>query len=139
MTIINSVDIKKHFGCEVHAADKDYLCPSLTWVRRDLLPKYREFKRKYKLDKYEPEIQDCDDAAVYLYAFARALHSRTSKNRDVTIALGEIWYKTRNGGFHSIDSVFIGKDAVLKFIEPQTPAIVDLTPAERKSIWFVRF
>lgn len=75
----------------------------------------------------------CADAQVEYYKHARAMWIKGQ-----AIAVGEIWYVVRNGGGgHAIVCAITDKGPL--FIEPQTGAILTLTPVELQSISFKRF
>jgi len=137
MTIITPAQIRKHFKCDVYVADKDYACPSFSWLRRTLFPKYRSFKKKHDLDYWKTSF-DCDNHAVICFAMAQVFHHKQFAKYAEAVAVGEIWYNAKQGP-HAINAAFIGKDKKLVFIEPQGPREITLTKKEQRSIWFARF
>ena len=88
------------------------------------------------------ERYDCNHFASLWIALARtryaveAWHSSTAAQ---TLALAEVWYLRggQPGRGHAI--VAASTDAGLRFIEPQTGALVTLTDAERASITLVKW
>jgi hypothetical protein len=54
------------------------------------------------------------------------------------LAVGEFFYHSARGP-HAVVAAFVGEPAGLVFIEPQNNEVITLTPAERRSAFFVRF
>lgn len=82
---------------------------------------------------------DCNHFAAYYVALAQTrfylanFHSRTPAQ---TLALGVFWYQSARGA-HAVVAAFTERG--LLFIEPQTGAELQLTPAERASAWLKLF
>ena len=165
MNFINAQYITSQFPW-AKVADETYA----TLTKRQLLDMYVHYW--HVLDSVEDHDgepltrwlpnRDCDNKAGWFRMFSQAYYSihfvsplSKSEEKDMPqgVAVGEVWYQTRQGGGHAINVAFLDQGANKPprevFIEPQTDPhgqgatiFVDLTTDERKSLKqydFMRF
>ena len=133
---INGAAIRAQFACPVVTADLDYATPTLRWL---LGPFWNHFRaRRGALGKWTAK-NDCDNFARAYAQDAQDSHALSKGSEAQALAVGEIFYVQDSGGGHAINAAFVDNPPRLVFIEPQTGQAVDLTPAERASIFFARF
>ena len=135
----------------VRVADATYGVPSLRYITEDFASWWRLKLKERGLGVWEPT-WDCDDFAWTCYTDIRWAHYNTRKSQAEGISLGVMYYNAGEraegggGGGHAINLAYVedGGEKKLVFLEPQflasgRPPILNLTPAEIKSCWFVNF
>lgn len=84
---------------------------------------------------------DCTHFASLYVALARARYAAQAWHAPAsapqTLALAEVWYRSASRGNHAIVAALTAGGLV--FIEPQTGEILNLTPAEKASAYFVKW
>jgi hypothetical protein len=137
--------------CFVHVPDREYDCPTKSWLlEKEYWKWFRDKQYKLGVQTFVNECNDCDDYSSRYRVGAQILNTRRVwKNvlkqmvgmvtQPLPIAVGEVWYKQNAGGGHAINCAFIGSRPDFVFIEPQTQKIVELSNSEIRSIFFVRF
>ena len=119
----------------VIAPDRDYLCPTRRWLLGQVYDSFAGFLGTYG-QRYERQF-DCDDFARTFAVWAVLENAQRTKDAE-GIAVGELFYRRRDGGGHAIN-VAVLEDKKTLYIEPQTGRPIRLNKDEVGSIWFVRF
>lgn len=122
----------QRFGINPVVVDQTYAIINSDWL--DEFLKFHAFHRKELGLKWET-FWDCDSFARDFANLADLHHGPTSGAE--AIAIGEVFYKTDEGGYHAINLALTDKGIV--FIEPQISEIVELSNAEKMSIFYIRF
>lgn len=137
---LSSHQIRSHFKCQADIADKDFFVPSRTWLVETFGQWYQEVLKAFGETKWKEHF-DCDNFSDLYHALAQVCNAKRKPPTPQAVAVGKIWYVTRDEYAHAINCAFIRKDRKPKlvFVEPQGPDIVPLTKKEIESIYWVRF
>ena len=124
-------------------ADDAYVLPDPRWIEEQFLPNFTSFTKALGIDKYQPEINDCDDMARTGAFFGHYLFKKTFPDYKKPLAMGEFWYEkeipgvTNNTG-HAINFFVVfnkaDKTIGLVFFDPQMNSIVKLSQTEMASV-----
>jgi hypothetical protein len=113
-------------------------------VKADALPDYYQSFRKRLFDdgvvKWDERF-DCNHFVSYYVALAQTqfyLKNWGATTPAQTLAMAEVWYRP-GGGKKGHAIVAAQTDRGLLFIEPQTGRTVTLSPAERQSVFLVKW
>jgi hypothetical protein len=122
----------------VFRGDDDFFVPASEWYKKEFFPWYELQLRHYHVRGYTGS-WDCDKYAGALNLFGNICHAQTSPRKSESLAIAEIHYLPDNSVTrHAINAVIID-DNQLKFIEPQKPEFIKLSPSEQRSITFMKF
>jgi hypothetical protein len=122
----------------VFRGDEKYFVPATEFYKTEFFPWYEMQLRHYKVRSYK-QSWDCDKYANTFQVFANICHSQNSPKKSEGIAVAEIHYLPDHSSTpHAINAVFVDQKE-LKFIEPQTPEFIKLSPREQTSITFMKF
>ena len=121
------------FGVEpVILVDSDYAI-----IQRKWLDEFLAFHADYRFQndfKWET-FWDCDDFARDFANLATKHHGGLSGMQ--AMAIGEVFYQMDSGVYHAINIALT--DEGILFIEPQASRVVELSEAEKLSIFYIRF
>lgn len=121
--------------------DDKYLLPTPGWIKNDFSAGLFEFQAFFGISRWSTESNDCDKFALATVFYAHWLHEK-SPNRTVSagITCGEVYYISSRGGPHAINFFVVSNKGELQviFYEPQTCSIIQLSPAELKSITLLK-
>lgn len=131
-------------------SDKDYYCPSLEVVKREIFPRYWRWMQSLKWSRWVHK-WDCDNFADAFKLFSCGYYEQVIESEANGIAVGVINYmanqKAEDGlkGGHAINIIYIqdeknddGTDSFNTiFLEPQNGKIYQLSKEEFDSIWTV--
>ena len=113
-------------------------------VKADALPAYYDSFRKRLFDdgvvKWDARF-DCNHFASYYVALAQTqyyLRNWGSTTPAQTLALAEVWFRP-GGGLKGHAIVAAWTDAGLVFVEPQSGARLNLSDAERASVFLCKW
>lgn len=124
-------------------ADQTYALPSENWIKTEYSSALYSFLTSFKSSQWTSEENDCDNFASMSYSFSQILHHNTpSKLEKSSLAFGEFWYITKNGGGHAINVLitWAGENQYkVLFYEPQLQQIIALDKDEIDSCLFYRF
>ena len=137
MKTIDAKDIRPFFKCFVDIADATYATPTEAWVTGPMKQKYEKTLQFLELETWETW-WDCDGFSSLYYCIAQIIHAQRHSTKAQGQAVGEVWYEQDSGQHHAINCVITDKRE-LKFIEPQGPKWMTLSPKEQKNIYYVRF
>ena len=118
--------------------DASYAAPTLDWLTG---PFWSYFRTSRAALGTWTRRNDCDNFARAYAQAAQDAHALTAGNDADALAAGEVFYFQAGDPArgHAINCAFVGADASLVFIEPQTGQPVTLSTNERNSVFFVRF
>ena len=118
------------------AADAKYIMPTRGELEKAV------FESPVSGYEYVPEIEDCDDYALFLQAdiirkrYDDYKAGKIPKGQQYPWAFGQIWYDDPKIGSHAVNICITFDDGVL-LIEPQTNKI--RKPEKNIKISFIRF
>lgn len=138
--MITAARIQLQFiGCpHIILPDESYATPTLHWLQGLFWEWFRAARWSHNLDRWTRK-NDCDNFARAYAQAAQDCHAGSHGSDAEALAVGEYFYQKAGAGGHAIVAAFVGDPAELVFIEPQSNQLLDLTPAERASAFFVRF
>ena len=118
--------------------DRVYAKPTLEFLEGAFSKSLWSVQNFFGAASWSEEANDCDDFARCAAFLAQLLHYRTPGRPPASaLAVGELWYVRDNGEGHAINIAFTDKGVVC--YEPQTRAIVTLSPAEKNNCFKIRF
>ncbi len=127
----------------IHAPDANYALFSLNYIKGEGYEKFKEWLFKRGILGWRHTF-DCDNYAEAFRVFLQIIHSKSQKGKEdnskkQAVAIGVIWYERDGRGGHAINIVVSKNEdeLIVKFIEPQTGEELDLTDAEKESIFFL--
>lgn len=135
--VMTSQAITELVGFTVFAGDAFYAQVDSAWLAKF----YADFRKtlfNQGVVKWDGDF-DCDDFAAFYVALAKVRYFTTYFNTFMpaqSLAVGEFWYKSANGS-HAV--VIAATERGLVFIEPQSGAILNLTPEEKASCSLCKF
>jgi hypothetical protein len=133
--IITQTHICRQFPT-AKCSDESYTCPTEAWVE-SVFRAYKTLMKWLKVLSWRKH-HDCDDKAGGFRWLCGVKWGMPQSQKTQGVAVGEVWYRTDQGGRHAINVVFL--DAfTIRFVEPQGPKWVALSTAERDSVYFARF
>ena len=151
--VIGGRDVFVHFKNIKHLliTDRDFGVLKREFLLGEGYKGFKKWMGSAKLFKWRHN-WDCDNFAAAYKLYMSGVHaSANKKNRNSAegVAVGEVFYITKkdpatgqSGGGHAINVALIpdneGRYRKM-FIEPQSGEEIKLTPAELKSIWYVKF
>lgn len=119
--------------------DGRYVMPTLGWIEREFSHGLFGFQHALGIATWTAEAWDCDKFAIGASFYGKFLNS-VSPNRNVAaaLAIGELYYVKDVGGGHAINFFIVqaGQNLQIIFYEPQTRAVVSLSPTERERVMF---
>lgn len=121
-------------------ADESYVCPQLSWVQNEFSGVYREWLARFRLS-YMVDLWDCDDYTRLASTLASLCHAETPMAKECGLAFGEFWYRRRLTEPHAINAFCVALDTQiqLRFWEPQTQLIINLSQEEIETCTLLRF
>lgn len=119
-------------------ADRSYACPTLNWLKMVFAEALETFQSEFSQERWDQDINDCDDFARAAAFYAQWLHHNTKAPKAAALAFGELWFQQKTGGWHAINCAVV-EDNKLVFFEPQNQTVIQLTDDERLSCALVRF
>ncbi len=151
MKILNNFDVNQIVAetifksdLNLFVADGFYCMYSDNYIAGEGYKKFQKWLFNRGILNWRPSF-DCDNYAEAFRVFLQIIHSKTiSKQSDSaskqSVAFGIIWYTRDVNGGHAIN-FYITQHAdtdkpVLRFIEPQTGQIMQLSESELQSISF---
>lgn len=121
--------------------DAKYILPTRRWIDSDFSSGLWQFQHEMGIARWESESNDCDKFAIAASFYAKWLnHSSPNRNVDAGLAFGELYYLKSGlaGQGHAINFfiALAGDSIQLVCYEPQTRSVVELSPAEKQSVFF---
>ena len=116
--------------------DATYAPPRSDWLTGEFAAWFRSALFALNVGTYKPEAWDCDDYTDLYAALARLCHRRTSADTGTALPVGVMHYRSPQGPHAAV--VAITSDRGLVAVEPQTGALLTLTPAEAATAWLVK-
>lgn len=122
---------------KVVTADRAYVGVPKKWILGEFFIEWFKVRKEFNI-KYDTKF-DCDNFSGLYKALVQLFFSKSSKVKTDGLALGEIHFTQKDGGGgHSIITAMV-EDGEWIFIEPQTGLQIDLSPSEKRSVWFAYF
>lgn len=121
--------------------DAKYVIPTRRWVESDFSAGLWQFQNEMGISNWSAESNDCDKFAIAASFYAKWLN-HSSPNRSVAagLAMGELYYLKGGvtGQGHAINFFIVQVGEALQLIcyEPQTRTPVELSEAEKLSVFF---
>ena len=117
------------FGDVVHVNDRSYAFPNEDYLIDAAQGLIKKNNRKGL--SFGPK-WDCDDFAIDFVNLIKKNFAVTSDSTAEGIAVGFVSYRDDQNGFHAI-VWFLSPDSTVKFIEPQTGQLANLSEKETHS------
>jgi hypothetical protein len=125
-------------GTWVNLPDTQYSLPAEDWLSGSFASGLGSLLGQLGF-AWSAEKMDCDDFARFAASYAALLHSKSGNKTG--LAFGEFWYTRADGQGHAINVAVIRSgsgELALRFFEPQTQSIVELTKEEIATCEFCR-
>ena len=128
-----------HVGDNIFVADADYFIPSRQWIEEGFHYWFAQALEALRVDKYHRS-NDCDNFAMGYQWLANVCHSQSQSETTQAVSIGQVFYCIDGDPDkkHAINVAFVD-EGELVYIEPQGPEVIELSEAEERSIFFVRF
>jgi hypothetical protein len=124
------------FSAGVYFGDQDYALPACNWLLNEFSPWFVGYCKGEGLEY--ASTWDCDDFASMFRIKVVEAHFRNGRNPNEGVAVAEVWYTRDEGVGHAINLAVVD-GGVPCFIEPQIGKKLELTDAEKRSVYFARF
>ena len=119
----------------------NYQLPTTEWVLGNYSQDLRWQLQKLGMNQYVPEVNCCRQYAHFAMFVAARCQLSAARNEAIPhpLAFGFVALIAQNGGGHAINC-FVTREndqPALKFYEPQTQQLVELTPFEKTHIQLI--
>lgn len=120
--------------------DSVYVMPTVRWINSEFSSGLWQFQTELGISRWSAESNDCDKFAIATSFYAKWLNHSSPNRIQAALSVGELYYY-RNADIsqgHAINFfvVLVGDSLQAVFYEPQTRSIVELSKAERESVFF---